>query len=69
MTAQRARLADGRLHLNHGPIDLIIEAFGESSEVEAGYAQAWARFGIWLVLGGVLYAVYGYRHSKLRRRA
>jgi len=44
VSAQRARLADGRLHLNHGPIDLIIEAFGERAEIEAAYDQAWARF-------------------------
>ena len=38
-------LPDGkRLHLNHGPIDLIIEAFGKRHEVEAAYAQAVARF-------------------------
>jgi ApbE superfamily uncharacterized protein (UPF0280 family) len=40
-----ARLRDGRLHLQHGPIDLIIEAFGAPQEVEAAYAQAFARFG------------------------
>ena len=28
MSAIAARLPDGRLHLQHGPIDLIIEAFG-----------------------------------------
>lgn len=33
-----------RLHLNHGPIDLVIEAFGESPEVRAAYEQATARF-------------------------
>ena len=44
MTAQRAILSDGRLHLNHGPIDLIIEAFGEPDEVAWAYDQAWARF-------------------------
>ncbi|HEV2505881.1 MAG TPA: UPF0280 family protein [Mesorhizobium sp.] len=38
-------LADGtRLHLNHGPIDLVIEAFGEAFEVRAAYEQAVARF-------------------------
>ena len=38
-------LADGRrLHLNHGPIDLIVEAFGEPDECRAAYAQAVARF-------------------------
>lgn len=39
-----AQLPDGRLHLQHGPIDLIIEAFGASVEVEAAYQQAIARF-------------------------
>lgn len=39
-----ARLAGGRLHLQHGPIDLVIEAFGERKEVEAAYRQAWERF-------------------------
>jgi len=29
--------------------------------------QAWERFFIWLVVGAVLYASYGYRHSRLRR--
>ncbi|TIV63086.1 MAG: UPF0280 family protein, partial [Mesorhizobium sp.] len=38
-------LADGRrLHLNHGPIDLIVEAFGAADECRAAYTQAVARF-------------------------
>jgi uncharacterized protein len=38
-------LEDGRrLHLNHGPIDLIIEAFGDGAETHAAYAQAVKRF-------------------------
>jgi ApbE superfamily uncharacterized protein (UPF0280 family) len=38
-------LEDGRrLHLNHGPIDLIVEAFGQPSECRAAYGQAVARF-------------------------
>ena len=41
---QQRRLADGRLHLHDGPIDLIIEAFGETSAVEEAYAAAWGRF-------------------------
>ena len=45
MSAAAARLADGRLHLQHGPIDLIIEAFGAGSEVERAYGQAVDRFG------------------------
>lgn len=43
--AVRARLPDGRLHLQEGPIDLIIEAFGAAAEVECAYAQAVERFG------------------------
>ena len=45
MSAIAARLADGRLHLQHGPIDLIIEAFGATDEVERAYGQAVDRFG------------------------
>ena len=41
---QCAFLPDGRLHLQHGPIDLVIEAFGERGEVERAYAQAGTRF-------------------------
>jgi ApbE superfamily uncharacterized protein (UPF0280 family) len=44
-TPHAARLRDGRLHLQHGPIDLVIEAFGAPHEVEAAYAQAFERFG------------------------
>ena len=29
--------------------------------------QAWERFGLWLAIGVVLYAVYGFRHSKLHK--
>lgn len=39
-----ARLPGGRLHLQHGPIDLIVEAFGAQAEVEASYRQAIERF-------------------------
>jgi ApbE superfamily uncharacterized protein (UPF0280 family) len=42
---QIALLPDGRrLHLHHGPIDLIVEAFGAKSEIEAAYSQAARRF-------------------------
>jgi hypothetical protein len=38
-------LPDGRrLHLHHGPIDLIVEAFGARREVEAACRQAADRF-------------------------
>lgn len=42
---QCALLPDGRrLHLNHGPIDLIVETFGPQSEIDASYRQAIDRF-------------------------
>ena len=42
--ARSTRLADGRLHLHHGPIDVLIECWGERTEVEAAYRQAGLRF-------------------------
>jgi ApbE superfamily uncharacterized protein (UPF0280 family) len=40
-----ALLPDGkRLHLHHGPIDLIIEAFAREQERQRAYLQAAARF-------------------------
>ncbi len=39
-----AVLPDGRLHLQHGPIDIIAQAFAPTAEVSAGYAQAARRF-------------------------
>lgn len=47
MSGASARLlADGRrLHLQHGPIDLVIEASGEAGEVAQAYRQACAAFG------------------------
>ncbi|GAA4126145.1 UPF0280 family protein [Aminobacter aganoensis] len=43
--AQAHWLPDGRrLHLNHGPIDLIVEGFGASDELRAAYGQAIERF-------------------------
>jgi ApbE superfamily uncharacterized protein (UPF0280 family) len=42
---QAALLPDGRrLHLNHGPIDIILEAWGPPAAVTAAYARATARF-------------------------
>ena len=32
-------------------------------------AATWYRFIGWLVLGLVIYALYGFRHSKLRHHA
>jgi ApbE superfamily uncharacterized protein (UPF0280 family) len=42
----QARLLSGgrRLHLQHGPVDVVIEAWGEPAEVGAAYRQATAAF-------------------------
>jgi ApbE superfamily uncharacterized protein (UPF0280 family) len=43
--AQIRLMPDGRrLHLNDGPIDLIVEGFGALPEIEAAYRAASARF-------------------------
>ncbi len=43
-THQRAHLADRRLHLQEGPIDLVIAAFGGPRAVACAYAAAEDRF-------------------------
>ncbi len=43
--ASSAMMPDGkRLHLHHGPIDLIISAYGPEGEVDAAYTAAFRRF-------------------------
>jgi uncharacterized protein len=42
--AQARHLSGDRLHLHHGPIDLVIGAFGRGPEVARGYTAATARF-------------------------
>lgn len=43
--AMHRMLPDGRrLHLQHGPIDLVVEAWGAGEEVAASYGQAVKRF-------------------------
>jgi ApbE superfamily uncharacterized protein (UPF0280 family) len=44
MSAQASLLPGNRLHLNHGPIDLVISADGATREIERAYAQAAAVF-------------------------
>jgi len=41
MSVQAVMLPDGRrLHLSHGPIDAVVEAWGDAREVRAAYEQA-----------------------------
>lgn len=40
MTAQIARLSGDRLHLHHGPIDIVLKAWGEAGDVVRAYDQA-----------------------------
>jgi ApbE superfamily uncharacterized protein (UPF0280 family) len=43
--AQFTMLPDGRrLHMNDGPIDLIVEAFGDAAEITSAYLAASQRF-------------------------
>ncbi|MDO8883573.1 MAG: UPF0280 family protein [Pseudotabrizicola sp.] len=44
-SATCARLPDGRLHLHHGPIDIIAQAWGSPASVASGEARMVARFG------------------------
>ncbi|HJT14820.1 MAG TPA: UPF0280 family protein [Dongiaceae bacterium] len=44
MSAQASLLPDNRLHLNHGPIDLVISADGEAADVRRAYQVAAAMF-------------------------
>lgn len=44
MSAVARVLADGRLHLQHGPIDCLCQAWGAAWEVEGAYRQAVAAF-------------------------
>jgi ApbE superfamily uncharacterized protein (UPF0280 family) len=44
MSAQASLLPGNRLHLNHGPIDLVISADGDPAEVRRAYQVAAAMF-------------------------
>jgi ApbE superfamily uncharacterized protein (UPF0280 family) len=37
---QIRELSDGRLHLQHGPIDCLLRAWGEQAEIRSAYRQA-----------------------------
>ncbi len=44
MAATRALLSDGRWHFQHGPIDLVIGAFGDADAIALAHKAAWHRF-------------------------
>ena len=44
MQAQRAQLLDGRWHFQHGPMDIIIGATGDTFLLDEIHEQAWQRF-------------------------
>ncbi len=48
MTAQRHMLEDGRLHLQHGPIDLVIGCDGDAAAVADAHEEAWRLFPLLL---------------------
>lgn len=44
MDPRRSLLANGREHFQHGPIDLVIAAEGDTHAVQAAHDAAWQRF-------------------------
>ncbi len=44
MHAQHRSLGDGRLHFQHGPMDILLGASGDVAAVQQAHAQAWERF-------------------------
>jgi ApbE superfamily uncharacterized protein (UPF0280 family) len=44
MQAQRTLLSGQRWHFQHGPIDLVLGAYGDAGAVEAAHNAAWQRF-------------------------
>ena len=42
--AVRAPLPGSRWHFQHGPIDLVLQAWGNAEECARAYEQAWTRF-------------------------
>lgn len=42
--AMRAPLPGERWHFQHGPIDLVLRAWGDAGQCARAYEQAWARF-------------------------
>jgi hypothetical protein len=41
----RSPLHGGRLHMQHGPIDLVLKAWGDAMTIDRAMEAAWQRFG------------------------
>jgi uncharacterized protein len=48
MTAHRMQLPDGRWHLQHGPMDIVVGASGSPGAVALAHERAWTRFAVLL---------------------
>ncbi len=48
MTAHRMQLPDGRWHLQHGPMDIIVGASGSPTALALAHERAWKRFAMLL---------------------
>ena len=44
MQANRQALSEGRWHFQHGPIDIVLQAVGESKACQHAVESAWLRF-------------------------
>ena len=44
MQATRQALSEGRWHFQHGPIDIVLQAVGDSKACQHAVASAWLRF-------------------------
>ena len=44
MQPTRRLLSNNRWHFQHGPIDLILEAFGDQNSIDGAFENAWIRF-------------------------
>ena len=48
MTAHRMQLPDGRWHLQHGPMDIIVGASGSPTALALAHERVWKRFAMLL---------------------
>ena len=65
--ATRIPIARGRSGCRSSGRSRCVGRRGVPVHDDRAAAHAWERFGIWLAVGLLLYFVYGYQHSRLRR--